>query len=63
MNVPRRPEAAGDNRPPVESGTLNPPFLLKPAGVQTALASAGMRAWGKNPMLDAARETDLCKVQ
>lgn len=43
----------------MESGNLNPPFLLKPAGVQTALASAGMRAWGKNPMVDAARETIL----
>lgn len=35
---------------------LDPPFWLKPAGVQTVLASAGFRAWGKNPMLDAARK-------
>lgn len=38
---------------------LNPPYLLRPAGVQTVLASAGLRAWGKNPMRDAARETIL----
>ncbi len=43
----------------MESGNLHPPFWLKPAGVQTALASAGMRAWGKNSMVDAARETIL----
>ena len=59
MIVPCRPEIAGDNHPSIECGTLNPPFWLKPAGVQTALASAGMRAWGKNPMVDAARETIL----
>ncbi|WP_319406051.1 alpha/beta fold hydrolase [uncultured Desulfosarcina sp.] len=47
----------------MESGTLNPPFLLKPAGVQTALASAGLRAWGKNPMVDAAREVILTTVE
>ncbi len=38
---------------------LNPPWWLKPAGVQTVLASAGLRAWGNNPMLDAAREVIL----
>lgn len=38
---------------------INPPRLLKSAGIQTVLASAGLRAWGKNPMLDAARETIL----
>jgi len=43
----------------MESDILNPPFWLKPAGIQTTLASAGMRAWGKNPMVDAARETIL----
>lgn len=32
---------------------------MKPAGVQTALASAGLRAWGKNPMVNAAQETIL----
>jgi predicted alpha/beta-fold hydrolase len=47
----------------MESGKLNPPFWLKPAGVQTALASAGMRAWGKNPMVDAARETILTTAE
>ena len=39
--------------------SLNPPSLLKPAGIQTVLASVGLRAWGKNPMLDVARETIL----
>jgi len=48
--------------PSMASGTFNPPFLLKPAGVQTALASAGMRAWGKNSMIDAAREIILTTV-
>jgi uncharacterized protein len=38
---------------------LNPPLLLRPPGVQTVLASAGLRAWGKNPMVDAARQTIL----
>ena len=59
MSVPGRPEIVGDKSPSIEFGNLDPPFLLKPAGVQTALASAGMRAWGKNPMVDAARETIL----
>ncbi len=45
--------------PLMDAGILNPPFLLRPAGVQTILASAGLRAWGKNPMLNAARETIL----
>jgi uncharacterized protein len=40
-------------------GRLRPPWLLRPAGVQTMLASAGLRAWGRNPMLNAARETIL----
>lgn len=43
----------------MESSFFNPPFLLKPAGVQTVLASAGLRAWGKNPMVAAARQTIL----
>ena len=59
MIAPHRSVIVGDNRPPMESDILNPPFWLKPAGVQTMLASAGVRAWGKNPMLDAARETIL----
>jgi predicted alpha/beta-fold hydrolase len=46
----------------MQSFRLNPPFLLKPAGVQTLLASAGLRAWGKNPMLGAARQTILTTV-
>lgn len=44
---------------PMESKRLNPPSFLKPAGVQTILASAGLRAWGKNPMVEAARKTIL----
>lgn len=40
-------------------GSLRPPWLLRPAGVQTMLASAGLRAWGQNPMVNAARETIL----
>lgn len=43
----------------MKSFRLNPPFWLKPAGVQTTLASAGLRAWGKNPMVAAARQTIL----
>jgi uncharacterized protein len=31
--------------------------------VQTVLASVGLRAWGKNPMLDAAREVILCTAE
>ncbi len=38
---------------------FDPPFPLRPAGVQTFLASAGLRAWGANPMLAAARERVL----
>ncbi|XPS82275.1 alpha/beta hydrolase fold protein [Desulfosarcina variabilis str. Montpellier] len=43
----------------ITMGTLHPPLLLRPAGVQTMLASAGLRAWGSNPMAGAARETIL----
>ena len=45
--------------PTITMGALRPPRLLRPAGVQTMLASAGLRAWGKNPMVHAARETIL----
>ena len=38
---------------------LNPPWPLKSAGLQTMLASLGLRALGQNPMLDAAREIVL----
>ena len=63
MIVPCRPEKVGETRPSIECGNLHPPFWLKPAGVQTALASAGIRAWGKNPMVDDARETILTTVE
>jgi hypothetical protein len=43
--------------------SLHPPFYLKPAAIQTVLASAGLRAWGKNPMLDAAREVILTTAE
>ncbi|MFO7714260.1 YheT family hydrolase [Desulfosarcina sp.] len=56
-------QASGKNHPSPESCDLNPPFLLRPAGVQTLLASAGLRAWGNNPMLDAARETILTTAE
>jgi len=45
------------------SRSLNPPFYLKPAGIQTLLASARLRAWGKNPMLDACRSVILTTVE
>ena len=45
--------------PTLTMGALRPPRLLRPAGVQTMLASAGLRAWGRNPMVGAARETIL----
>ncbi len=43
----------------METSAFKPPFYLRPAGIQTVLASAGLRAWGKNPMVDAAREVIL----
>jgi len=42
---------------------LNPPFFLKPTGIQTVLASAKFRAMGKNPMIDAAREVVLTTTE
>lgn len=42
---------------------FNPPFFLKPTGVQTTLASAGLRALGKNRMVEAARQTILTTVE
>ena len=63
MNSPCPSEALGKSRRSPESGSLNPPFWLKPAAVQTTLASAGLRAWGKNPMVDAGRETILTTTE
>lgn len=34
---------------------FKPPLFLAPAAVQTLLASIGLRKWGANPMLNAAR--------
>jgi uncharacterized protein len=48
-----------ENNPTIVCGQLRPPWLLRPAGVQTMLASAGLRAWGDNPMVLAAQETIL----
>ena len=42
---------------------LNPPFFLKPTGIQTVLASAKLRAMGKNPMVDAAHEVVLTTAE
>ncbi|MBU2621720.1 MAG: alpha/beta hydrolase, partial [Proteobacteria bacterium] len=36
---------------------FNPVFFLKNAHIQTYLASSRLRVMGKNPMLDAAKET------
>ena len=47
------------SNPVISRGTLCPPWPLRSSGVQTMLASAGFRAWGNNPMVDAARETIL----
>ena len=48
-----------ENNPTIVFGQLRPPWLLRPTGVQTMLASAGLRAWGDNPMVLAAQETIL----
>lgn len=40
-----------------------PPWPLRLSGVQTTLASAGLRAWGGNPMVTTARETILTTGQ
>jgi predicted alpha/beta-fold hydrolase len=41
---------------------FTPPFYMKSAFIQTLLASGKFRAWGKNPMLDSAREIILNPV-
>jgi predicted alpha/beta-fold hydrolase len=38
---------------------FTPPFYMKSAFAQTFLASSKIRKWGKNPMLDSAREVIL----
>jgi predicted alpha/beta-fold hydrolase len=47
----------------MQPGIFIPPFYLKPTAVQTVLASAGLRAWGNNPMLTAAREMVVSTAQ
>ena len=59
MKLTNQTKQANHNRPQQTCTDLNPPFLLKPAGIQTVLASSGLRAWGKNPMVDAARQVIL----
>ncbi len=41
------------------SNSYRPALLLRSAHLQTILASSKFRAWGKNPMLDAAQEMIL----
>jgi uncharacterized protein len=43
--------------------SFDPPLFLKSATIQTVLASAGLRAWGKNPMLDSACGTILTTAE
>ncbi len=43
----------------ITRGQLRPPRLLRPAVIQTILASAKPRAWGNSPMLEATREMIL----
>ncbi len=63
MISPLRSETQAENIRTMESGRLDPPFFLKPTGIQTVLASAGVRAWGKNPMVDVAREVLLTTAE
>jgi len=59
MKLTDQTERSTPNQPQQACTDLNPPFFLKPAGIQTVLASAGLRALGKNPMVDAARKVIL----
>jgi predicted alpha/beta-fold hydrolase len=40
-------------------GSFNPPWYLRSGQIQTFLASAPLRAWGKNPVRDAAEEITI----
>jgi predicted alpha/beta-fold hydrolase len=40
-------------------GSFNPPWYLRSGQIQTFLASAPLRAWGKNPARDAAVEITI----
>ena len=42
---------------------FNPPFYLRSTLTQTLLAGSGIRKWGENPMLDAAREMILNPIE
>jgi hypothetical protein len=41
------------------SNSFVPPLLLRPAHIQTLLASSTIRAWGNNAMREAAQEMIL----
>ena len=45
------------------SDIFNPPFYLRNTFAQTLLAGIRMRNWGKNPMLDIAREVILNPIE
>jgi len=40
-------------------GSFNPPWYLRSGQIQTILASTPLRAWGKNPVRDAAEEITI----
>ena len=40
----------------VDDNSFHPPWYLRSGQIQTVLASSRFRAWGKNPVQDAARE-------
>ncbi|WP_162459047.1 YheT family hydrolase [Desulfosarcina ovata] len=48
---------------PLAPARFCPPVFLRPAMIQTLLASAALRAWGKNSMLAAACETVLTSAE
>lgn len=47
----------------IRRSRFRPPFFLQSASVQTTLASAGLRALGKNRMVDSARQMILTTVE
>jgi len=44
-------------------GSFNPPWYLRSGQIQTILASTPLRAWGKNPVRDAAEEITIIPPQ
>jgi predicted alpha/beta-fold hydrolase len=47
----------------MNNNTFTPPFYMRSAFAQTFLASSKIRKWGKNPMLDSAREVILNPIK